>query len=205
MRFALRKGERVLAQKGLNGYCPICSEKLIPKCGKIKIRHWSHKSNKDCDDWYEPESEWHLNWKEQFPMECQEFIIGKHRADIRTKSRWIIELQNSPISSEQIKEREEYYKKMIWVLNGNTIGKNIEIRKKEKGFVTFKWKWFPKSWEVAKKPIYLDFGSELLLIKKLYKNKITREIEEEEYVIRTYPVSGYGIIIKKEVLINQLK
>jgi len=173
--------------------CPICKEEVISKCGKIKIWHWAHKSNKDCDNWYEPESEWHLNWKNEFPKECQEFTMGKHRADIRTKSRWIIELQNSSISSEEIKEREKYYKRMIWLLNGKTIAKNIDLRKKkEKDYVTFRWKHPPKCWWEARKQIFIDFGKWYFIaeLKKIYHNT---------------PCGGWGELITKEDFLKKFE
>ena len=157
MIWAIRKGEKVKAQKGLNGFCPSCNEKLIAKCGEIKIWHWAHKSNFECDDWSEPESEWHKEWKDNFSKEQQEFVMGKHRADIRTSKRWIIELQNSPLSSDKIVERENYYKKMIWLLNGETLAKGLRLRNK-KEIITFRWKSPPKSWWFSNKPIYIDLS-----------------------------------------------
>jgi len=157
MKWALKNDERILAEPKSKAKCPICNDEVISKCGSIKIWHWSHKANKDCDNWYEPETEWHLNWKNEFPKECQEFTMGKHRADIRTNDRWIIELQNSSISSEDIIEREKYYKRMIWLLNGETLGKGL-ILKKKNGIITFRWKNPPKSWWNSKKEIYVDFS-----------------------------------------------
>jgi len=31
--------------------------KLTPKCGKIKVHHWAHKNDLNCDSWREPETE----------------------------------------------------------------------------------------------------------------------------------------------------
>ena len=168
MRWADNKypgGMRKLAEPKSKGYCPLCNQEVISKCGNIKIWHWSHKSNFECDSFKEPESEWHINWKNKFPKECQEVIIGKHRADIRTKNRLIIELQNSPISSKEIFEREQYYKKMIWILNGKTLASNFYFwYQKRSNQKTFNWKWFPKSWSYAKKKIYIDIGNKTLFL-----------------------------------------
>jgi len=203
MKWGEFKGERIEAKPKLKATCGCCNQELIPKCGKIKIWHWAHKNLEECDNWYEPESAWHLDWKDCFPKENQEVVIGKHRADIRTNARWIIELQNSSISSEDIVEREKYYKRMVWVLNRNTLGENIEVTKNKDSFVGFKWKWFPKSWLSAKKDIYVDYGDELLHIKKIYENKKNKihplwNGEEYEKVIKKYPVSGWGYVITKE-------
>lgn len=153
MRWAIKKNDRVLSKPNQKAVCPLCKGEVISKCGSINVWHWSHKSILECDSFGEPESQWHLDWKDKFPKECQEFIIGKHRADIRTKERLIIELQNSSISMEQIHERERYYKKMIWILNGETLCKNLIYFKRR-----YKWKWFPKSWEQVTKEVYVDEG-----------------------------------------------
>ena len=171
MIWAIKNNQRVLAEPKQKAICPICNAEVISKCGNIKIRHWSHKSNKDCDEWYEPESKWHIDWKNQFPKEQQEFKMGRHRADIRTSTRWIIELQNSTISSDNIREREQYYKKMIWLLNSETLCKGLELRNK-KNMITFRWKSPPKSWWFANKDIYVDLSPMVSTLKKLLNDYI---------------------------------
>lgn len=149
--------QRVKAIPNGKAICPLCGENVISKCGSIKIWHWAHKNNSECDSFGEPETEWHFQWKQMFPEENQEVRIENHRADIRTKEGTIIELQNSPISPEELLERELFYPSLIWILNGKTIAKNIIFFKQR-----YKWKWFPKSWEHAKKQIYIDKGDMFL-------------------------------------------
>ena len=199
MKWAIKNGKRIEAKPKEEAKCHICNKKVIAKCGDIKVWHWAHKVGEDCDLFGEGETEWHLNWKKEYPIEQQEVIIGNHRADIKTE-RIIIELQNSPLSSEKIKEREEYYDNIIWLLNGNTLGKNIcEIR--DKGtHITFKWKWFPSSWWSAKKGIFIDFGDFILEVRKLYNNNI-----EEEYIYKPLSVRGWGFILSKEEFIRRTK
>ncbi len=214
MIWAIKNNERIKATPKSKSNCPLCNQEVISKCGLINIWHWAHKSNFECDSFGEPESSWHLNWKKHFPKECQEFIMGKHRADIRTKDRLIIELQNSPLSSKDIVERENYYKRMVWILNGHKLCNGIRFRKKKKnGIITFRWKNPPKSWWISRKPIYIDlnfipleemkkipieslnqtqkefweiFTNKIFLIKKLYHN---------------IPCGGYGQLISKDVFI----
>jgi len=145
--------KRVRAFPSGRAFCPICKEELIAKCGEIKIWHWAHKSSKECDPWHKEETEWHIKWKENFPKEFQEVKIGKHRADIRTKKGLVIEFQSSSISPSEIKEREAFYKNMVWVLNGKTIAKNFFPFK-----LRYKWRWFPKSFKTATRDIYIDKG-----------------------------------------------
>jgi len=216
MIWALQDNEKVKAIPKDTATCPICNPEVIAKCGSIKVWHWSHKSNKDCDDWYEPESEWHKKWKEEFPKECQEFTMGKHRADIRTKSRWIIELQNSSISPEEIQEREEYYKRMIWLLNGENLCRGLELRNK-KGVLTFRWKHPPKSFWFANKDIYIDLN--IIPISGILKKNVELFSEEQRefwkdligkvfYIKKIYnniPCGGWGELITKKEFLRRFK
>lgn len=194
MKWALQKEERIEPIPNQEASCPICLNPVISKCGSINIWHWSHKNLEDCDDWYEPESQWHKDWKNEFPKEQQEFTMGKHRADIRTSNRVIIELQNSPISSENIIDREDYYKRMIWLLNGANLAKGLKLRNK-KDLITFRWKHPPKTWWSAEKEVYIDLSElykdvEIFLIKKVY-NKI--------------PCGGWGIILSRKQFLDKFR
>ncbi|WP_316829618.1 competence protein [Pedobacter aquatilis] len=73
---------------------------------------------------YYKESVWHRNWKKAFPESyreqsfCCQTTGELHRADVFTPCGTVIEFQNSPISPAEMKSREAFYPKMIWVLNG---------------------------------------------------------------------------------------
>lgn len=41
----------------------------------------------------------------------------RHQADIVTHDGIVVEIQHSPISVDTIREREEFYEKMVWVLD----------------------------------------------------------------------------------------
>lgn len=151
MIWAIKNNEKVMAQPKQKAICPLCNNEVISKCGDIKIWHWAHISSIECDSFKEPETKWHIDWKNNFPQEMQEIIIGEHRADIKTKDGLIIEFQNSQISPKKIIERENFYKNMVWILNGKTLGKNIIYFKKK-----FEWKWLPKSWLFSNKTKYVD-------------------------------------------------
>lgn len=74
MRFALVNNNRTEAQPKLSGLCYCCSKPVMAKCGKQKIWHWAHKSKTDCDNWWEPETEWHRTWKNNYPADWQELF-----------------------------------------------------------------------------------------------------------------------------------
>jgi hypothetical protein len=118
MQFAIGdNGLRVPASPKERGKCPCCGAPVVAKCGKIVSWHWSHLA-KDCDPWYEPESEWHRDWKALFPEDWREVVVGPHRADIKTP-KGVIEFQASSISPDEIEERENFYGKMIWVIKAD--------------------------------------------------------------------------------------
>jgi competence CoiA-like predicted nuclease len=126
MQFALNQfKQRIKPAPKSIGFCPSCGSSLIPKCGQILCWHWSHKTL-DCDPWYEPESEWHRNWKNLFPDDWQEVTIGNHRADVKTP-RGVVEFQASSISSTEVQEREDFYGRMIWVVKADTFDLNRRL------------------------------------------------------------------------------
>jgi hypothetical protein len=124
MKWADLDGVRTEARPGAVGKCPSCASEVIAKCGEIVCHHWAHKV-KDCDPWSEPESEWHRSWKALFPPEMQEVVIGPHRADVLT-AKGVIEFQRSPISSAEIKKREAFYGKMVWVVDASKFSFDAE-------------------------------------------------------------------------------
>ena len=125
MKYALVDGKRTEPQPKLRGKCPCCHALMIPRCGEIKIWHWAHKGKRFCDSWWENETEWHREWKNLFPKSWQETLLQdedtgeKHIADIRTQDGFVIEFQYSHIKLEEVRKRENFYQRMVWVLNGS--------------------------------------------------------------------------------------
>ena len=96
---------------------------MIPKCGQYIRWHWAHKGKITCDPWQESETHWHRFWKDAFPVNCQEVLHiddrtgEKHIADIKTPAGLVVEVQHSPISEMEIRSRESFYDKMIWIVD----------------------------------------------------------------------------------------
>lgn len=123
MKYALVHGQREDAQPELSGECPGCGRPVVAKCGEIKMWHWAHLGKRICDPWWENETEWHRNWKGHFPKEWQEFVHHaengeKHIADVKTDQGYVVEFQHSHIKPEERQARENFYKKMIWIVDG---------------------------------------------------------------------------------------
>jgi hypothetical protein len=117
MRYAIVDGKRSEAHPNTYGKCEGCGDLLIPRCGKINVWHWAHNSNSDCVD-HEPITPWHLSWQDTLPEAQREIVIGTHRADMITNGGNIVEVQHSPISTDDLLERERFYgKKMFWIFD----------------------------------------------------------------------------------------
>lgn len=174
MKFALVCGKRTEATKGAKGFCPNCGSELIAKCGTKKTNHWAHKSTRNCDPWWENETEWHRSWKNHFPVEWQEFILRddltqeKHVADIRTDLGLVIEFQHSHIDPKERNARENFYKRMVWVVDGTRLKRDYQRFTKGKSsfrntnrqghfLVDFPDECFPASWLGSLVPVIFDF------------------------------------------------
>ncbi len=123
MKYALVNGEKTEATKGVIGGCPSCGVEMVAKCGDLKVHHWSHKGIRNCDHWWENETEWHRSWKGHFAKERQEVIHfdetgEKHIADVKTNNGWVLEFQHSFLQNIERQARNTFYKKMVWVVNG---------------------------------------------------------------------------------------
>ncbi|WP_090473655.1 competence protein CoiA [Mucilaginibacter sp. OK268] len=115
--------------------CPGCGTKLIAKCGSVKIHHWAHQRRIDCDPWWEPMTQWHIDWQNKFPAAWREVIFRDeesgefHRADINTPQGLTIEFQHSPLSNEELESRNSFYKKIIWVVNAQRFKEQFTFEK----------------------------------------------------------------------------
>ena len=142
MRFANNKfGMRVFIEDTKireQYYCPICNEILITRMGTKRVHHFAHrKKGSTChDSWHYDKSEWHKNWQNRFPQECQEIVKefnGKrHRADVLLEDKKIvIEFQHSKISDKEFADRNDFYKslgyKIIWLFDFANIYENDRI------------------------------------------------------------------------------
>lgn len=123
MKYSIVNGQRREAQPSQSGRCPVCDQAMIAKCGEVNIWHWAHKGRRVCDPWWENETEWHREWKGQFPENWQEIVHHsdsgeKHIADVKTDQGWVIEFQHSFIRPEERRSRDAFYPKLAWVVNG---------------------------------------------------------------------------------------
>lgn len=185
MKFALdTDGNKIEVQySGQRAICICCNSNAIGRYGKVRPKHWYHKNIRNCDNWYEPTTEWHLNWQNKFPQQNQEVILKdenntKHIADIRLNNGVVIEIQNSPIKIDEIYQRETFYGKnggLIWILNGEKLLTYCSIEYEyEEYFVSIEVPTY-----IPNMPNYDYLRDELLeqsFIKEIERHKHYREI-----------------------------
>ena len=150
---------------------------LIAKCGPIKYHHWARETA-DPDTWHEPETDWHRNWKSHFKPENTEQTITvsgiRHRMDAQTffnGTRYAVEFQHSPISVDEVRQREAGYGNMIWVFDCENKFDYKMLRRKP-DMVSIKW---GRPWQsilYCNCPVLLDTGYTIIQIVSMpeYKN-----------------------------------
>lgn len=173
MKFAIVDHVSVQAQPGLKGICPGCGGTVLAKCGTERLHHWAHQTIKACDIWYEPETEWHRAWKNNFPSEWQEIFLPdpqtgeKHMADVRTSHGVVLEFQHSNIDPKERISREDFYRNMVWVVDGTRLKRDFprfvkarkDLRVLAHGifWVNFVDECFPSAWTKSAVPVVFDF------------------------------------------------
>lgn len=165
------------AKRCQHGLCPLCGDELIARKGERRAHHWWHVKGK-CDDWYQPKGPWHIYWQNKFPVEMQEVPVSKlingrqikHIADIKTGEDLVIEVQYSPIMASEVKEREQFYGKMLWLISmmqgarfsrfaevTSTWGQNYKCRGQDHWILDDKHgTCIPSAWENSGKFLWLD-------------------------------------------------
>ncbi|MGG1943664.1 CoiA-like domain protein [Trinickia sp. NRRL B-1857] len=132
MQFAIVEDQRREAFPGGHGSCPTCGAAAIAKCGPRVMHHWAHASRRDCDPWWENETPWHREWKKLFPADCREISHvapdGEiHRADIKTPTGIVVEVQHSAITDAERVSREAFYGNLVWIIDGRGFRRNFDI------------------------------------------------------------------------------
>jgi hypothetical protein len=129
---------------------------------------------RNCDPWWEPETEWHRAWKAHFPTEWQE--VGqvaadgeRHIADIKAAHGLVIEFQHSALASLERTKRTDFYGNIVWVVDG------LRRKNDRPRFEKETWDWqrsqralhqlidpewaLPYEWLDCSVPVFFDFAS----------------------------------------------
>lgn len=174
-------------------YC-LASHKVIAKQGEIKRWHFSHVGESDCR-FGKGKTEWHLWWQERVKKENLEIMMKRddsfHIADIVNNEGIVIEIQHSNMSEETIRERQDFYKNMIWIFD--CMGGKVIIEKVVKDMMKMKINgssFFLK----AKKPFFIDLGHRGLIEVIKHKGNIM--------VGRKWTLSDFDRKYFKDILIE---
>lgn len=203
MLYGIINGEKVSPQKGLNAICQDCGNELISKCGLINIWHFAHVSGSECSS--KPETEWHRKWKSYFKKELVEVKMIGCRADVCIGNT-ILEFQNSSITAEEIESRERIHldngKRTVWIVNGEDFSDRVEFNKGKYGGYMMRMK-HPRKHIFHMKTALIDFGTEVVLIKKKYsyKNYLIQRFGPKLYFI----FDSFGKHLNREVIIDPRK
>jgi hypothetical protein len=167
--------------------------KDIPKCinghelcsanGKIKKPYFRHKNNEDVDG-NNPMTKWHCEWQGNFPKTERPFpkINDTQKSDRRAdvviqKFNTIIEIQHSPISPEEVKNRKHDYELnnhiTIWIIHGNDTIRVTHLKHSMRIYLEFtKDRWKYKSF-TEYEFIFVDIDG---LIYKVYPNDVKNDM-----------------------------
>jgi len=91
---------------------------VVGKKGEKVVWHYAHTKGQECGASREM-GPWHRWWQDRVETDCLEIRMkrdGKlHIADMQNGDDTVVEFQKSVVKPEIIREREEFYKEMIWV------------------------------------------------------------------------------------------
>ena len=132
------QGHEVICKRGEKRLSHFCHKKLVDNCVGSKM------------------SDWHLAHQNRIKDDYLEIPIGNNRADIRNLDNVVIELQNSPISKEEIREREKAYGNMVWIFN--FFKNDISITKQDGRLLYFDITKGPMYMFDVRKQLFLDEG-----------------------------------------------
>jgi hypothetical protein len=111
MARALRDGPR-------SAECFECGAPMVAKTGDLIVWHWAHRAeNPECG--LSGESEWHLTWKSLGLDGTQEIVSGNglRRADVLSPAGFAVEFQKSPLSWQEVRDREaDWEYRLVWVV-----------------------------------------------------------------------------------------
>ncbi len=201
MLFALNENNvKIAATPKARGKCPSCGETVIACVGEIIYPYWRHeqKSPSNCvAAQYENEGEWHATWKFLFGKEFAEQYIRQgdktRRADVRLNNGLVIEIQHSSIDTREIRARERFHHKMIWVFDASGPVAAGRLRY-EQGY--FHWIKPRISIRNCQVPVFLDVGFGFTF--EIHELEINKFLKEDWHTYRTTVFKGTGKLMTRD-------
>lgn len=171
---ALVDGVLQRATAGARGLCPECKGDVYARIPDHAIRHWAHTplpdgQERNCSRDSGEMSEWHRSWQwERSNLSDIEVTRDEHRADLINPAGIVVEFQHSSISPEEIKSREAFWKRGVWVIDGTHIDDGeprVKVRRHpdqdpSDPYRSVQWSRAPLILYRAKWAIWIDLGTE---------------------------------------------
>ncbi len=125
--------------KNTAAWCPCCGKPMVARVGTERRPHWAHKSAERCDEWWEVESEWHIEWRKRFLDAAKpnvkievEHVLEKdgsrHFSDVRIDDRLSIILRRARMDDAMKSERLSFFGDLIWLVQAKNSEYNRLIR-----------------------------------------------------------------------------
>jgi hypothetical protein len=176
---ALINGQLARAERGKSATCPECKGDTYARTHNV-TPHWAHKPLPDGEERNcsrNEMTEWHRAWQyARTDLTCHEVyeIAADGRpikADTQNAAGYTIEFQHSPIHEDDVKRREQHWRKGCWVADGTPSEDGDERIRLERlpdenpsdGYWRFRWPRMPRLLRVAKWPVWVDLGERGLL------------------------------------------
>lgn len=168
--------------KNTKAFCPCCGKSMVAKAGEVRIPHWAHCKAERCDEWWEPETEWHVEWRNRFlnvegavaKVEIEHVLEkngAKHFSDVRINDELSLVLRRARLDENTINNRISFFGDLIWIVQGkvseyNRLERqlsNKELKKVDGLGRCYKcdniWYSFFERWGCSRCPVVFDFQS----------------------------------------------
>lgn len=170
------EGRLSTAIAGSRARCPGCKGAVYARLPPGITRHWAHLplpdgQERDCDHDAGEMSEWHRAWQyTRTDPTCIEVVRGQFRADVINAGEFVIEFQHSALPPQKVEQREQFWGRGLWVVDGTERGadNSITVRRKptqpaDDPWRSYRWPRSPSLLFRAKWPCWIDLGESGLL------------------------------------------
>ena len=204
----------------------------IPKCINDHPLIFCHENtkyfrHKNIQDTFESNlSTFHAEWQKRFNSEKREvpfeitldtvFQKSPRRADVLLNDKYILEIQHSYITYQEVEEREEDYnmheKQVIWLIDGSTNDVECQRRSDNTFIITFNHSWKYRSF---KSFILLDIHGKIFKIdvkninRKIFHAKTYKSVDNVVERLNTNPQNIWDLwpdenTMKPRIIVKQL-
>jgi hypothetical protein len=174
--------------------CPVCRTHLDPKQPIRSVHHFVHRPLVRCDPWRQTMTKWQKHWQACWAPERNEVPVERdgitHVADVVTADGVVVALQHSPLTREEVWEREEFYGNMAWVFDG---GDKSQLELHGDSFIVFRFKC--SGWAWARRPAFIDtpWGLYRITHQRVRQSEVVfaRLVDDTSCIVSDRPTSPF--------------